>query len=533
MKTISTLFIILSFLIFSSVIFAGTSGKIAGQITDSESGEALPGVNVFLEGTTLGAATDVDGYYYILNIPPATYSLAVSYIGYANHTVRDVKVEIDLTTTINLAIQSEILTTEAVVIIAERDLVQNDVAASQRSITSEQIEALPFTSVSEVVGMEAGVTSNLEIRGGQSNEVLFLVDGISFRDDRNNRPITTIPLSAVQEVSIQSGGFGAEFSNVRSGVINVVTKEGDPNKYAGTVTFKMSPAQPKHFGMSPFDPNSYWLRSYLDPDVCWTGTENGAWDDYTKDQYAAFDGWNKVSENTLQDDDPTNDLTPEAAKRLWEWQYRKQGDIEKPDYYIDAGFGGPVPLVSKDLGNLRFFASYQREREMYLFSLATEDIVDQTWMLKITSDIQKNMKLSLLSTYGELYATSLSRSGGTAIFETPEEIAQQIDRTGFTIPWRIYTDIYYAPTQRYSHTFALKFQHILSASTFYDVQFKKVGRKYFTTHGPVRDFEEKYEIIPGYFVDEAPVGYLGQSLYSVDGDLALGGAISTSRDLQK
>ena len=80
---------------------------------------------------------------------------------------------------------------------------------------------------------------------------------------------------------------------------------------------------------------------------------------------------------------------------------------------------------------------------------------------KVTSDIHKNMKLSFLGTYGELSATSLSRSGGTAIFETPTEIAQQIDKAGFTVPWRIYTDIYYAPTQRYSHTFALKFQHIL------------------------------------------------------------------------
>ncbi len=529
MKLLYTLFIIAILTFFT---FAGTTGKIAGQITDSETGDALPGVNIFLEGTSLGAATDIDGYYYILNVPPTTYSMVVSYVGYADHTIKDVVAEIDLTTTINLALQSEILTTDAVIVVAERELVQNDVAASQRSITSEQIEALPFTSVSEVVGMEAGVTSNLEIRGSSANEVLFMVDGISFRDDRNNRPITTIPLSAVQEVSVQSGGFGAEFSNVRSGVVNVVTKEGDPNRYAGSITVKASPTQPKHFGISPFDPNSYWLRPYLDPDVCWTGTKNGVWDDYTQDQYKGFDGWNKVAADLLQDDDPTNDLSPEALKRLWEWQYRKQGDIKSPDYYVDAGFGGPVPFVSKDLGNLRFYASFQREREMYLFSLATDDLIDQTWMLKVTSDIYKNMKLSFLGTYGELYATSLSRSGGTGIFETTSEVAKEMDRKGFTVPWRLYTNIYYAPTQRYSHTFALKFQHILSPSTFYDLQFKKVGRKYFTTHGPVRDFEKKYEIMPGYFVDEAPIGFLGQAAFTQDGSgsLALGGAVSTSRD---
>ena len=175
MKIIYTFFIIVFLIIFTIYSFAGTTGKIAGQITDSESGEPLPGVNVFLDGTTFGAATDVDGYYYILNIPPATYSLQVSYVGYADHTIKDIKVEIDLTTNINLELRSEILTTEAVVVVAERDLVQNDVAASQRSITSEQIEALPFTSVSQVVGLEAGVTSDLEIRGSSSSEVLLLV----------------------------------------------------------------------------------------------------------------------------------------------------------------------------------------------------------------------------------------------------------------------------------------------------------------------------------------------------------------------
>ena len=357
MKLLYTLLIIVCLSFFA---FAGTTGKIAGQITDSETGDPLPGVNVFLEGTALGAATDVDGYYYILNVPPATYNLVISYVGYADHTVKGVVAEIDLTTNVNLAIRSEILTTDAVIVVAERDLVQKDVAASQRSITSEQIEALPFTSVSQVVGMEAGVTSTLEIRGSQPNEVLFLVDGISFRDDRNNRPITTIPLSAVQEVSIQSGGFGAEFSNVRSGIVNVVTKEGDPNHYTGSITVKASPAQPKHFGMSPYDPNSFWLRSYLDPDVCWTGTKNGAWDKYTQKQYIEFDGWNTQSEKLLLDDNPDNDFSPEVLQRLWQWRYRKQGDIKKPDYYIDAGFGGPVPFISKDLGNLRFFASYHR-----------------------------------------------------------------------------------------------------------------------------------------------------------------------------
>ena len=168
MKLLYTLLIIF---VLSFFTFAGTTGKIAGQITDSETGDPLPGVNVFLEGTTLGAATDADGYYYIINIPPATYNLTVSYIGYADHTIKDVGVNTDLTRTVNITLKSEILETEAVVIIAEKEVIQMDVAGSQVNMSDEQIKALPITSVEQAVGFQAGITSDLEIRGSGADEV--------------------------------------------------------------------------------------------------------------------------------------------------------------------------------------------------------------------------------------------------------------------------------------------------------------------------------------------------------------------------
>lgn len=72
LKAIIQLFIILfcTFAMLISVSFAGTSGKIAGHIRDADSKEPLPGVNVVIEGTMMGAATDLEGYYVILNVPP-------------------------------------------------------------------------------------------------------------------------------------------------------------------------------------------------------------------------------------------------------------------------------------------------------------------------------------------------------------------------------------------------------------------------------------------------------------------------------
>ncbi|SVD07072.1 uncharacterized protein METZ01_LOCUS359926, partial [marine metagenome] len=62
----------------SSYSFAGVTGKVSGQILDTNTGEPLIGANVILQGTSLGAATDIDGYYHILNVPPGYYDLRVN-----------------------------------------------------------------------------------------------------------------------------------------------------------------------------------------------------------------------------------------------------------------------------------------------------------------------------------------------------------------------------------------------------------------------------------------------------------------------
>ena len=526
------IFLLIIFLAFPVFVFAGTKGKITGTITDAETGEALPGANVIIEGTTMGAATNLEGYYVILNIPPGTYRLKTSMMGYATYTVTEIRVYIDRTTIIHVKMRPTVLPGEEVVVVAERSVVQKDVAASLRNITSGQIEALPVTSVTEAMETQPGIASGLSIRGSGSNQAIFMVDGVILRDERNNQPMTQVPLSAVEEILVQSGGFNAEYYNVRSGVVNVVTKEGDPNRYGGTITFKMKPPAPKHFGISPYDPNSFWLRPYLDPEVCWTGTKSGAWDIYTQRQYPEFEGWNAVSERTLADDDPTNDLTPEAAHRIFMWQYRKQGEPKKPDYNIDGGFGGLVPLIGKSLGNLRFYTSFRYEQDMYLMQLSRDALTDYSWMTRLTSDITPFMKLSIWTLYGETYATALSRAGGTSYMEDVWDIADAIDRAGFTVPWRIFTNDYWCPTSRFYHTLSAKLTHLVNPSTFYEVQLKRIGKNYHTAPGPHRDSTKRYEIFEGYYVDEAPFGFEERYTYGIVG-LAMGGPISTSRDSSK
>ena len=105
---------------------AGITGKIFGTITDASTGEPLIGCNVILQGTSFGAATNLDGTYIIINIPPGKYTITASMIGYAKSNVTDVIVRSDLTTTINISITQEAISGAEVTVIAERPLITKD-----------------------------------------------------------------------------------------------------------------------------------------------------------------------------------------------------------------------------------------------------------------------------------------------------------------------------------------------------------------------------------------------------------------------
>ena len=85
----------------SGFLFAGNTGKISGKITSSETSEPLIGANVIILGTDLGASTDNEGEYFIINVPAGTHSIKIMMIGYQTMTFTDVAVSPDLTTQVN------------------------------------------------------------------------------------------------------------------------------------------------------------------------------------------------------------------------------------------------------------------------------------------------------------------------------------------------------------------------------------------------------------------------------------------------
>ncbi len=154
---VKILLILLFLCFFEQILFAGTTGKIAGTVKDASSGEPLPGVNILLEGTKIGAASDKDGYYVIINIPPGTYTISAMMMGYKKFRMEQVRVNIDLTRTIDISLEETVLEGEVVVVQAQKPLVQKDMTASLKSIDSDEISALPIQSVNAILQLQPGV----------------------------------------------------------------------------------------------------------------------------------------------------------------------------------------------------------------------------------------------------------------------------------------------------------------------------------------------------------------------------------------
>jgi hypothetical protein len=211
------------------------SGKIKGNITIKETGEPLPFANVVLPGTGIGAASDGDGNYVILNVPPGVYDVKASSIGYQNYTVQNVRVSSDLTTTLDFSLSTQQLQLDKeIVVIAERELITKDLTATTAIINSEDLAALPVAEFQDALQLQAGIVGN-SVRGGRRGEVLYTIDGVSVTDLYDSSMVVDINTDAIQEMQFISGAFNAEYGKALSGVVNLATKEGD-DSFKGSLT---------------------------------------------------------------------------------------------------------------------------------------------------------------------------------------------------------------------------------------------------------------------------------------------------------
>ncbi len=252
-KVVLALFLVLT---ICSLSLAATVGKISGKITDKETGAPLPGVAVTIAGTTMGSLTDVEGQYFILNVPVGTYTVKAEIIGYGAVELKGLTVSVDLTSDADFQLSSKALVGEVQEVVAERPLVIRDQTKSLKIVSGDEVKQLPTRGYTDVVGLSAGVVAYAEnpeasfvgtrggreisnqpalnIRGGRQGDVAYFVDGFSQQDALTNMSTTAINNNAIEEISISTGGFSAEYGWVSSGAINVTTKEG-AKAYSGAI----------------------------------------------------------------------------------------------------------------------------------------------------------------------------------------------------------------------------------------------------------------------------------------------------------
>jgi outer membrane receptor for ferrienterochelin and colicin len=219
-------------LVLSSLALGGSTGKITGVVKDKKIGEPIFGATVRLEGTTLGSTTDVEGKYFMINVPPNDYNVIVTMIGYTPSKTTGVRVRGDLTTTIDVEISETVLDVgQEVVVVAERPLVQKDLTAKTAIVSGNDISAMPVTEVGAVVNMQAGFVAG-SLRGGRSGEVAYWIDGVPVTDAYDGGQIVEVNKSLVQELQVISGAFNAEYGQAMSGIVNISAKEGG-QKFTG------------------------------------------------------------------------------------------------------------------------------------------------------------------------------------------------------------------------------------------------------------------------------------------------------------
>ncbi|MBP7460355.1 MAG: TonB-dependent receptor [Candidatus Delongbacteria bacterium] len=231
-------FSILILFLVTGLSQAGQTGKIAGRVIDAETSEPLYGVNLMVEETSLGAATDLEGDYLIFNIPPGVYSLQVSMLGYQKVTMTSIRVSVDRTTRLDFKLNSTTLNLgNEIMVEAKKELIQKDLTSSSLSVSAQEIQGMPVESFTDILQLQAGVTvdsrGEFHIRGGRSTEIAYLVDGVSVTDPYSGRMAVNINQDAIEELKVISGTFNAEYGQVMSGIVEVVTKDPETKTKAG------------------------------------------------------------------------------------------------------------------------------------------------------------------------------------------------------------------------------------------------------------------------------------------------------------
>ncbi len=349
---------ILLFFVFSTSLQAGTTGKLIGTVVDKATGDPLPGVNIMIEGTTQGTASDIDGQYTLLNVRPGTHNIIFKSIGYADYKVEGVVVNVDKTIKVDAELSFSSIEISEVVVKAERPPIEKDRTYSSSVVNAESIQSLPVTEVSEIITLQPGVVKTggeLHFRGGRSREVAYVVDGVPVTNSYSQSGGSNVAVenSMIAQIEVITGTFNAEYGSAQSGVVNIVTK-GITQKLSGNVNVFIgdwaSNKDDVYLGVDQFNPiTEKDLQATLNIPIIgdklgvsvvgrYNSSESLAW--YEK-RYNTVDGWRIAAYERWYREQRSDEADASQAIRIPD--SLKTGDMSK----------GPLAKYQNFTGNFK------------------------------------------------------------------------------------------------------------------------------------------------------------------------------------
>ncbi len=424
-----------------SLLFPQNVGKIAGVVRDAQTREPLPSVNIVLVGTTLGASTDVEGGYFILNIPPGKYNLQASMIGYQKMIVQDVIVHAGRTTEVHFDLREEAIAMGEVVVQALRPDVEKEKTSTSAIVRFDEVQSLPgIRDVSDILGLAADVTDG-HFRGGRLGEEYYTLQGLGIVNPLDNSTAFLPIMSGVEEVEVITSGFGAQYGNAQSGVVNISMKEGRSDRWRMRVESRTRAPGRKHFGPSVYDPHANPYLALLLSREVWLRGDPGA--DTPQPYFGAMGSGltSSYARDTL--------VQLAVAQELWRQTRR---DLHRPygrdfDHSIEAALGGPV------VPGLRMFLALRSNNEWPVFPTERPDVQYQA-MGNLVADVGEGATFRI--------------SGG--LTEESSNVFPGANSVGGYQRWlwdRI-TGISYR--KRTNAQLGVRFTQALSPSTFYEIK---------------------------------------------------------------
>ena len=249
---------LLFFLLNIYFLKAQNSGQLIGRILDQKSQLPLQGVTVLLQGTTMGMATNEEGYFNFKDVPTRTYNLVISHLGYQSQTIYNIIVKTFGTPPLQILLEESANELDEIVIFQSPFRTSVETPLSTQTFSAVEIETYPGgnNDITKVIQSMPGISpsiggfrNDIIIRGGAPNESVYYLDGIEIPNINHfstqgsaGGPVGMLNVSFIREVTLSSSAFGAEYDNPLSGVLSFEQREGNPNRFGGNFRFGASEA---------------------------------------------------------------------------------------------------------------------------------------------------------------------------------------------------------------------------------------------------------------------------------------------------